>query len=119
MPKSDGPGADPYGLDQKDSAQHVHSQLVEALIFLLIEKGVLTKNDALSIIQTVAQVQQGEADGVQAGDPSSGALQMLQRLYLSFDTLSDSSRVTAAQGENVVHMRPPIYDGRPEFPRDD
>ena len=57
MPSADDPaGPNPAS---KFNGEQVHSQLVEALTLLLIEKGVLTRNDALSIVQTVAEVQRG------------------------------------------------------------
>lgn len=86
-------------------------------MLLLIEKGVLTKNDALSIIRTVAQVQQGAAvEGREAQAPA--ALRMLRRMFTSFETIADGSGMLLASGENIHQLRPPIYDERPEFPQD-
>lgn len=122
MSSADGPGADPEGLGQASEAagEQVHTQLVEALVLLLIEKGVLTKNDALSIVRTVAQVQRGAAvEDRKSGARTQATLRMLQRMYASFEALADRSGALLAGGENVHQLRPPIYGDRPEFPRDD
>ena len=115
MSSSDGPGADPEGLGQASGiGEQVHSQLVEALILLLIEKGVLTKNDALSIVQSVAQVQKGAATA-ESTEGTRLALQLLQRLYLSFDALSDRSGMAVANGENVLHLGRRSMRAAPNF----
>lgn len=122
MSSTDGPGADPKGLGQASAVagEQVHSELVEALVLILIEKGVLTKNDALSIVQTVALVQRGRAaEGREPAAQTQAAIQMLQRMYTSFDAIADGSGILLASGENVHQLRPPTYGGRPEFPRDD
>lgn len=123
MPPSDGSEADPKGLGQKSEVgdAEVHTQLVEALVHLLIEKGILTKNDALSVVQTVAQVQQGRAIEAGVSDPQSQPiLRMLARMYGSFEALTDRPGQLLAGADNVHQLRPPIYgDGRPEFPPDD
>jgi hypothetical protein len=124
MSPADGPGADPQGLGSAGTGDLVHFQLVEALILLLVEKGVLTKNDALSIVQTVAQVQRDEAveDG-EAGRRAEAAIRMLHRMYISFEALPErSGDIPAggeAGGENVHQLRPPTYGDNLEFPRDD
>lgn len=122
MSSVDGPGADPEGLGQASevAGEQVHTELVEALVLLLIEKGVLTKNDALSIVQTVAQVQRGKAvEDREPGAPTQAAIQMLRRMFTSFEALADGYGVLLASGENVHQLRPPIYGDRPEFPLDD
>lgn len=122
MSTIDDPGPDFDGSAptcQPDGGQ-VHAQLVEALILLLIEKGVLTRNDALSVVQTVAQVQGGLADeGGEPGTQAQAALLMLHRMYVSFEALADGPGAVLAAGENVHQLRPPIYGDRPEFPFDD
>jgi len=122
MSSTDGPGADPKGSGQTSDAagEEVQTQLVEALMLLLIEKGVLTRNDALSVIQTVAQVQQGKA--LESTDFSPRALAtipMLRRMYGSFEALADGSGVALGGSHNVRQLRPPIHGDLPEFPRDD
>ena len=47
------------------SRNTVESELFESLIHHLVEKGILTRNDALSVVQTVAEVKRGEqAEGL-------------------------------------------------------
>ena len=122
MPSADGPGADPEGSGQASELPggQVHIQLVEALVLVLIEKGVLTKNDALSIVQTVAQVQRGAAvEDRSSGARTQAAIQMLQRMYGSLETLAERPGARQASWENVHQLRPPIHGDQPEFPRDD
>lgn len=119
---ADGPGADPNGLGRASDSpdEQVHSQLVEALVHLLIEKGVLTRNDALSIVQTVADVQSGKAvEDTDAGSQTQAAITMLKRLYSSFEALADRTGTVVADADNVHQLRPPIYGDPPEFPRDE
>ncbi len=121
MSSTDGPGADPKGSGQTSDAagDQVQTQLVEALMLLLIEKGVLTRNDALSVIQTVAQVQQGKA--LESTDFSARALAtipLLRRMYGSFEALADGPGLALGGSHNVRQLRPPIHGDLPEFPRD-
>lgn len=95
-----------------------NAHLVEALIHLLIEKGVLTRNDALSLIQTVAQVRLGRLAEVEGSEPPfDGELERLRRLYGSFEALDARPGVVYADGGNVRRLRPPLHGDRPEFPR--
>ena len=122
MSPADGAGADPEGSIQASGlpAEEVHNQLVEALVLLLIEKGVLTRNDALSIVQTVTQVQRGTAvDDGNSAARTRAAIQMLGRMYRSFEALADHSVARHANWDNVRSLRPPIHGDRPEFPGDD
>lgn len=121
MSSADNPGAGLDGLGQASEPPggQVHAQLVEALILLLIEKGVLTKNDALSVVQTVAQVQGGVTDEGGERGTQAAALEKLRRMYQSFEALADRPGALLAEGENVYQLRPPIYGDRPEFPADD
>lgn len=86
---------------------------------MLIEKGVLTKYDALSVIQTVAEVKRGSLDGGAAGAQHAADLQLLHRLFTSFELLEDRPSDVAFSGGNVHRLRPPVHDDRPEFPEDD
>lgn len=96
----------------------VDSLLLESLIFVLIEKGVLTKNDALSAIGTAAQVRRGDDDP--GGSAQQDAdLKFLRQLYVSFENLRERAGVEKFDGENVHRLRPPVHCDRPEFPRDD
>jgi hypothetical protein len=79
-------------------------QLFESLIHHLVEKGILTKNDALSVVQTVAEVKRGE---LEAGKSQTGLvereLRTLERLYASFQAIagrSDGLQIT--DDENVL-----------------
>ena len=99
----------------------IECQLFESLVHHLIEKGVLTKNDALSVVQTVAQVKLGaiEENGSEAAvdDPE---LARLKRLYLSFELMRERPLTSQAFGsDNVLQLRPPLHRDHPEFPRDD
>jgi hypothetical protein len=101
--------------------QTIECQLFESLVHHLIEKGVLTRNDALSVVQTVAQVHRGQLEEQQPGTVSANnGLAILKRLYSSFELMSDRhSGSAAAHGENVLQLRPPLHDNRPDFYRDD
>mgnify|MGYP003576386066 CR=1 FL=1 len=93
---------------------------MESLIFVLIEKGILTRNDALSVIQTVAEVKQGQVGD--AGAQSAQAiddLNVLQRLYASFEIVKDRPGVVNLDGKNVRRLRPPLHGDQPEFPHDE
>ena len=121
MSSAEGPGPDPVGSGQANELPgEVHTQLVEGLVHLLIEKGVLTKNDALSIIQTVAQVQRGAGvEGRNSGAQTEATLQMLKRIYRSFEAVTDRLVVRQAKFDNVHQLRPPVHGDLPEFPGDD
>jgi hypothetical protein len=101
-------------------ARGVNSHLVETLIFVLIEKGILTKNDALSLIQTVAEVKRGEVDDDGGTSPETAAdLKLLHRLYASFEVLEERPGVVTADGAKVHRLRRPVHGDRPRFPHDD
>ena len=94
--------------------------LLEALIHVLVEKGVLTKNDALSVVQTATQVKRGALhEGRVASERIRADLGTLQLLYRSFEALSDRPGVTQPDGQNIYRLRPPVHGDRPEFPRED
>jgi hypothetical protein len=119
MSSADDPGADPQGSGQASevACEQMHSQLVEALILLLIEKRVLTRNDALSIVHTVAQVQRDEAvEADDLGAQTRAALRLLRRLFRSFEALPDESAARPASEGNVHQLRPP--PDQPDFPED-
>jgi hypothetical protein len=100
-------------------ARGVDSHLVESLIFALLEKGVLTKNDALGVVETVAQVIGGAVyDGV-ASEQTTADLNLLHRLYTSFEMLDDRPGVVNSDADNVHRLRPPLHGDRPKFPHDD
>ena len=97
------------------SRPSVECQLFESLVHHLIEKGVLTRNDALSVIQTVAQVKRGTMEEEQPGDTSAGdGLTMLKRLYASFELMPDRRSEASDEG-NVLQLRPPLHGNQPKF----
>ena len=99
------------------SAESVEFLLFDSLCHHLIEKGLLTRNDTLSVIQTVAHVVQGRVAG---GDGHwETAFAHLERAYGSFQALPDRHGGPGVDGKNVVPLRPPLHGERPEFPRDD
>ena len=101
--------------------QTMELQLFESLVHHLIEKGVLTKNDALSVVQTVAEVKRGEQEtAMRPVGTVRNELTVLQRLYSSFELMTDrpfNSRVV--DGDNVLQLRPPVHADNPKFPKGD
>ena len=99
----------------------IELNLFESLAHQLVEKGLLTKNDVLSVVQTVAEVKRGQRD---EGGPQSATakseLDVLWRLYRSFEMMSGRANSRHdLDGENVLELRPPIHGGGPSFPKDD
>lgn len=94
-------------------------QLFESLVHHLVEKGVLTKNDALSVVQTVAEVRRGALEKRPRPDPADNSLAILKRLYSSFEIMSEGSPGSpTSDDENVVQLRPPLHGNRPKFSDD-
>ena len=94
--------------------------LFDSLVHHLIEKGVLTKNDALSVVQTAAQVVQGRMQSSgSANDKLQPALSMLERTYSSFEALPDRYGRSGMDGHNVRPLRTPLHGDRPHFPSED
>lgn len=122
MSSSDGPdGANLHTTQPpiERPARGVDSLLVETLIYVLIEKGVMTKNDALSVVQTVAEVTRGALNQGIGPEQADADLILLQRLFASFAALDDQSAGTNFDGENVHRLRPPVHGDRPQFPHDE
>ena len=115
----DGPNAYLSIREPPRSGGTVDGMLFESLVHHLLEKGVLTKNDALSVVQTVAQVKRGELDERGTDGASAAELAMLKRLYNSFEALADGPATEGLGGDNVRNLRPPLHGERPEFPLDD
>jgi hypothetical protein len=122
MPSADGPdGPRDRGSEKPLApAESIERQLFESLVYHLIEKGVLTRNDALSVVQTVAEVKRGE---LEAGRSPAGSVErqivLLERLYASFEMVTE--RPAARQGVdggNVLQLRPPVHGDKPKFPKD-
>lgn len=124
MPSADGPqgpGEHPAGQSRPSPGQSMELQLFESLIHHLIEKGVLTKNDALSVVQTVAEVKRGEREaGSRPADTVTSELTVLQQLYSSFELVRELLPPARAQdGRKVLQLRPPLHGDNPRFPKDD
>lgn len=113
-------GADPSSSDfaGESRSRGADSLLLESLIHVLVEKGVLTKNDALSVVQTAAEVTRG-AVNESAGQQIAADLKLLHSLYTSFELLDDAPRSVNFDGENVRRLRPPLHGDRPQFPHND
>lgn len=115
---SDGPNFHPHP-PPDGRADSLATQLFESLCYVLIEKGVLTRNDAMSVVQTVAQVKRGSLIDVAVGKQDAADLSLLRRLFTSFEALDDRTRAASFSGGNVHRLRPPLHGDRPEFPEAD
>jgi hypothetical protein len=96
--------------------ESVEYLLFDSLVHHLLEKGVLTKNDALSVVQTAAAVVRGRESQNMQPTMRGNALSMLERTYLSFEALPDRYVRPAVDGHNVLPLRPPLHADRPHFP---
>lgn len=120
MSSADGSDGADLRSEAPNQGMHVDTLLLEALLHVLVEKGVLTKNDALSVVETAAQVRRGALhEGRVASEPVQADLETLHRLYRSFEALADCRGAPPADGENIYRLRPAVHGDRPEFPRDD
>jgi hypothetical protein len=117
MMSADGPDG---GKSPDPTRGLVDVQLVESLMHVLIEKGILTRNDVLSVVQVVAEVQRGILEeGLVPKARTETALIVLQRLYDSFEALADRSKPVEVDGDKVRYLRPPLHGDQPGFPKDD
>lgn len=96
--------------------ESVEYLLFDSLVHHMIEKGLLTKNDALSVVQAVAQIVRGYACDEDMAVQAQTALSGLERLYSSFEAIPNRARSDAS---NLTHLRPPLHEDRPEFPSRD
>ena len=116
----DGDGNDMHGRTPTQTFESLEFLLFDSLVHHLIEKGVLTKNDAMSVVQSAAEVVRGR---MHDGDPptlqTSAALATLERTYASFNAVVDRHGVSRLDGHNVHSLRPPLHGDRPRFPSDD
>ena len=103
---------------ERQTLDSIEFLLFDSLVHHLIEKGLMTKNDALSIIQTAAQVVQGRihSNGAQWVTEASATL---ERTYGSFQALPDRHGRPGLDADNIVSLRPPLHGERPQFPSDD
>ena len=97
-----------------DSVEYL---LLDSLVHHLVEKGLLTKNDALSIVQTAAEVVRGHIH--EGGGETALALSKLERTYASFEALPNRYGRGGLDGHNVHSLRTPLHGERPNFPSDD
>src|SRR5688572_27268053 len=119
MPR-EGDGKNFHGRAETEAFESVEFLLFDSLVHHLIEKGVLTKNDALSVVQTVAEVVRGRMhDGETATRLTSAGLATLVRTYSSFEAMADRHGASRLDGHNVRSLRPPLHGDRPKFPSDD
>lgn len=94
--------------------------LFDSLVHHLIEKGLLTRNDALSVVQTVAEVVRGQAhESGTAKDDADAVLANLERTYASFHALPNQSGRTGLNADNVHRLRPPLHGDHPRFPTEE
>jgi len=114
--------------DGTKSVEQVHTEtsadvgylLFDSLVHHLIEKGILTKNDALSVVQTAAEVVHGRIDdGETPSLQAKAALAVLERTYSSFEAVQDRQGAAQLDGHNVHSLRPSLHGDRPQFPSDD
>ena len=103
---------------QTNPPSTVEYLLFESLVHHLIEKGLLTKNDALSVVQTAAQVLRGQMHE-SAGVRIDTALSGLERIYASFEALPDRYVRPGLGAHNVLRLRKPLHGDHPHFPSDD
>lgn len=111
---SDGPRAPP------SSFNSVEYLLFDSLVHQLIDKGLLSKNDALSVVQVAAEVVRGQIhEAGSAAAPLQATLATLERTYSSFDALPDRNGSPRLNGDNVHPLRVPLHGDRPKFPSED
>ena len=109
--------SDNAGSETFDSVEYL---LFDSLVHHLIEKGLFTKNDALSVIQTVAEVVRGQVhEGSPANESRIATLSLLERTYSSFEALGDRHSGPGMDGHNIHPLRPPIHGESPHFPSGD
>lgn len=118
--RSDSDGSKPVEQTYTEASGEVGHLLFDSLVHHLIEKGVLTKNDALSVVQTAAQVVRGrmEVDDVPS-TLTSAAMTILERTYSSFEALKERAGASQLDGHNIHTLRPSLHGDRPKFPSDD
>ena len=104
------------GFDRMDPIEFM---LFDSLVHHMIEKGLLTKNDALSIVQTVAQVVRNHAEDDAIGERANASLATLKRTYLSFEAIPEKSPKLLSDLGNVHQLRAPLRAERPDFEGDD
>ena len=115
-------GNDPTSYEEAHAAAlgSIGYLLFDSLVHHLIEKGVLTRNDALSVVQSAAEVVRGQMDeGEVPMLLASTALSTLERTYSSFEALPVQPSAPQRDGHNVHPLRTPLHGDRPRFPSGD
>lgn len=112
-------GSHEPGASAEQPGQTVEALLLESLCYVLIEKGLLTKNDVLSVVETVAMVKQASVAGAGGGFQDADDLRLLRRLFGSFEALDGRPGDGDFAQDNVIRLRPPLHQDRPEFPAED
>lgn len=102
-----------------DQMDPIEFMLFDSLVHHMIEKGLLAKNDALSIVQTVAQVVRNYAENDAMGERVNAALATLKRTYSSFEAIPAKPSKILSDFGNVHQLRAPLRGERPGFERDD
>lgn len=115
MPPKSIDGDPPQGIGEPLAS--VEFLLFDSLVHHLIEKGLLTKNDALSVVQTAAEVVRGRVHLSDAAKDEE--LSALERVYSSFEAMPDRYGRSGLDDHNVHPMRKPLHGDRPHFPSDD
>lgn len=109
--------SDRAGGETFDSVEYL---LFDSLVHHLIEKGLFSKNDALDVVQTVAEVVRGQVHECNAtNEKRNAALSLLERTYSSYQALHDRHGRPEMDGHNVHPLRPPLHNDSPHFPSDD
>lgn len=97
--------------------ESVEYLLFDSLVHHLIEKGLLTKNDALSVVQTAAEIVRGRKGESDTADKRVNAsLATLERTYASFEALRDGRNRSGLDARNVHQLRTPLHGDHPRFP---
>ena len=109
-------GNSPLDCYAPDSVEYL---LFDSLVHHLIEKGVLSKNDALSIVQTAAHVVRGRVDGGLPDRSAEAALAALERTYTSFEAIPHRYVRPGLGAPNVLPLRTPLHGEHPHFPSED
>ena len=122
MSSADGPDGNPSfatRFDGEGRHGNLETMLFESLVYHLIEKGLLTKNDALSIVQSVTLIKRGQTAEEAARPGHDAELALLRRLYESFEALRSRTPPNLSDTDNVRELRPPLHGNAPEFPHED
>lgn len=113
LSKDSGGEGPPFG--RMESVDYL---LFDSLVYHMIEKGLLTKNDAMSVVQSVAMIVRGYSQDEQLATDAGVALSLLERTYASYEAIPDRASLPPS-GDNVRHLRPPVHGDMPRFPGED